>query len=123
MKTKNFVGGVIAALIFVISGYAQIKLPTRTLVGISFDEATPTERLSEYIRDMKVYDIFLNVPDTLRQHIDFDQFCEFILPYKVAETQELKPWREEFAKIGLDLHLAIALFTHLVGQQGGIIIP
>jgi len=30
------------------------------------------------------------------QHVDFDQFCEYILPYKIRECQELDNWREYF---------------------------
>lgn len=36
------------------------------------------------------------------QNLNFDEFCEYILPYKVAETQELKPWRKEFAILSED---------------------
>lgn len=34
--------------------------------------------------------------------LDFDSFCEYILPYKVAETQALIPWRQEFEAIVAD---------------------
>ena len=36
------------------------------------------------------------------QDLNFDEFCEYILPYKVAETQELRPWRDKFAIISSD---------------------
>ncbi len=32
------------------------------------------------------------------RHLTFDEFCELILPYKVAETQELDEWRERLDK-------------------------
>lgn len=28
--------------------------------------------------------------------LDFEQFCEYLLPYKTAELQELKPWRDRY---------------------------
>ena len=28
------------------------------------------------------------------QHINFDEFCEYLLPYKIAENQALDSWRE-----------------------------
>lgn len=28
--------------------------------------------------------------------LNFDQFCEYILPYKTTELQELKPWRDSY---------------------------
>ncbi len=45
-----------------------------------------------------------NIDGALRQwrekpwcdRLDFDQFCEYILPYKTTELQELKSWRNEY---------------------------
>lgn len=34
--------------------------------------------------------------------LDFDQFCEFILPYKVTETQALTPWWNDYAAMTAD---------------------
>ena len=34
--------------------------------------------------------------------LDFDQFCEYLLPYKVTETQALKPWRDDYTEIFAD---------------------
>lgn len=34
--------------------------------------------------------------------LDFDQFCEYLLPYKVAETQALKPWRDDYTTMFAD---------------------
>lgn len=34
--------------------------------------------------------------------LDFDQFCEFILPYKVTETQALKPWWDDYTAMTAD---------------------
>ncbi|MDE5567511.1 MAG: discoidin domain-containing protein [Muribaculaceae bacterium] len=36
------------------------------------------------------------------KNLDFDEFCEYLLPYKVTETQELKPWRKRFAALSED---------------------
>ncbi|NDV65498.1 hypothetical protein [Bacteroides sp. 224] len=33
------------------------------------------------------------------QHLDFDEFCEYILPYKSCEMQILDNWREYFVNI------------------------
>ena len=30
------------------------------------------------------------------RHLTFDQFCEYLLPYKVEELQPLDNWRERF---------------------------
>jgi len=34
--------------------------------------------------------------------LDFDEFCEFILPYKTTETQALKPWRDDYTAMTAD---------------------
>lgn len=36
------------------------------------------------------------------KNLDFDHFCEYLLPYKVAETQSLQPWWSEFEDIVTD---------------------
>ncbi|MDE7459242.1 MAG: hypothetical protein K2M77_10295, partial [Muribaculaceae bacterium] len=36
------------------------------------------------------------------RHLDFDQFCEYILPYKVKELQPLDNWREKFSSVYAD---------------------
>ncbi len=33
------------------------------------------------------------------RHLDFDQFCEYVLPYKVKELQPLDNWREKFSSV------------------------
>lgn len=48
----------------------------------------------------RAFEVWQNAP--WGRGLDFDQFCEYILPYKVAETQELKPWRDEFNAIVAD---------------------
>lgn len=35
-------------------------------------------------------------------HLSFDEFCEYILPYKSEELQPLDHWREEFSKLYID---------------------
>lgn len=37
------------------------------------------------------------------RHLDFDDFCEYILPYKVMELQPLDNWREDFSGNYADL--------------------
>jgi hypothetical protein len=39
------------------------------------------------------------------QHINFDDFCEYLLPYKVCETQSLDNWREYLSSYGDTLML------------------
>ncbi|MDR1170236.1 MAG: hypothetical protein LBK97_05310 [Prevotellaceae bacterium] len=34
------------------------------------------------------------------QHINFDDFCEYLLPYKLCETQDLDDWREYMSHYG-----------------------
>ena len=34
--------------------------------------------------------------------LSFEQFCEYLLPYKVTETQALKPWREDYREMFAD---------------------
>ena len=36
------------------------------------------------------------------RHLDFDQFCEYVLPYKVKELQPLDNWREKFCGVYAD---------------------
>jgi len=36
------------------------------------------------------------------QHVSFEDFCEYILPYKVTEYQLLDNWREDFSDYGSD---------------------
>ena len=31
------------------------------------------------------------------QHLSFDEFCEYILPYKTSELQPIAPWRDLFS--------------------------
>lgn len=72
------------------------------------------EILSKYAQSQKlVYDIHVITAQYLinnidsafsvwenalwAQHIDFDEFCEYILPYKVEDKQALDNWREYFS--------------------------
>ncbi|MDE5568477.1 MAG: hypothetical protein K2J12_08540 [Muribaculaceae bacterium] len=48
----------------------------------------------------RAFEVWENVPWC--RGLNFDEFCEYILPYKVAETQELKPWRAEYNAIIAD---------------------
>jgi hypothetical protein len=43
------------------------------------------------------FEIWKNVPYC--QHLNFDEFCELILPYKCAELQELDNWKEVMGRI------------------------
>lgn len=36
------------------------------------------------------------------RNLNFEQFCEFLLPYKVAETQSLRPWWNDYDTIVAD---------------------
>ncbi|MDR1114860.1 MAG: transglutaminase-like domain-containing protein [Tannerella sp.] len=40
------------------------------------------------------------------QHIDFDDFCEYLLPYKICETQDLDNWRDYMSRYGDTLTLS-----------------
>lgn len=42
----------------------------------------------------KAFDVWQNSNWT--RHIDFDAFCEYILPYKAVECQDLDDWRDYF---------------------------
>lgn len=45
--------------------------------------------------------------------LDFEQFCEYVLPYKSSELQELKPWRRNYEylyKDSLERMLSCSLF-------------
>lgn len=36
------------------------------------------------------------------RHLDFDQFCEYVLPYKVKDLQPLDDWRSKFSDVYAD---------------------
>ena len=37
------------------------------------------------------------------QHLDFDEFCEYVLPYKCFEGQPINKWKEELNIPGTEL--------------------
>lgn len=58
------------------------------------------------IRTLSARYLYDNIEEALRQwhesqylsHLDFDQFCEYVLPYKVVDGQPCDDWRE-YAKL------------------------
>lgn len=49
------------------------------------------------------------------RHVDFNQFCEYLLPYKIAENQGLEHWRDTFQPLfnaEWQKNRHCSLFTH-----------
>ena len=61
---------------------------------------------SEYLIDNidRSFDLWENSP--FLQHLDFDEFCEMVLPYKCFEMQPLDDWKE-YAKFPAGSDLAV----------------
>lgn len=57
------------------------------------------------------------------QHLTFDEFCEYILPYKTCELQPLVPWRDMFRSYN-ERHLSDFAYcderSHSVYEAAGI---
>lgn len=54
---------------------------------------------SEYLIDVvdKTYSRWKNMP--WARHLSFDEYLEWILPYRVVETQHIEPWSETLSKV------------------------
>jgi hypothetical protein len=47
------------------------------------------------------------------KHVDFDEFCEYILPYKIEEKQTLDNWREYFSESYVNKALQVLQYNDM----------
>ncbi|MDE6871821.1 MAG: hypothetical protein K2J62_06865 [Bacteroidales bacterium] len=52
------------------------------------------------------------------QHLDFSQFCEYVLPYKCVDYQPMSRWKEEYSGIGRGEMDAFRQFSELRHNAG-----
>ncbi len=75
------------------------SIPEQTFLHFYIVEDVETISADYLISNIdRSFDIWENSPYC--RHIDFDEFCELILPYKCVDLQELDNWKQELKDIG-----------------------